>query len=1005
MADIAKLVIEIDVKNADKLTSAISLIDKLKASAQGASVAMSKLTEEEYSAALRSEKLAQAQIKTALDTQKLTDAQIKAASATAKLTLDQQKLTSTANSSGDSVKKTTRNWSDFFANMLNAREGAAGLLGNLLRFGTGAYLLQRSIGTIVGMIVQLTTALFKAGASYEAFGINLTALTGSISASSIALGQIQTLVRERGLDLGITQETIAKLKGFGVETKNLVPLMEKFSVATRGDSAAMSRLALVYGQVRQQGRAYGDDIRQIVNTGVPLANALSEALGVPVERLRVFAKEGSITSDVISQALDSITESGSALRTAFDRLSEDSAQGRWSRTFASMKQWFSSIMISFAQSTTGVAKFTEGLYTAKYQLSELNRLMNAPAYQYEGIDIEAALEGAKRNVEDVKKVLEYNYRQLQEKNPQLLGKTFEDMYSLYPGMASDYESAKRERAYIEAIIRRMQEEVGKEQELKIEPKPWKEFENLSDAAIAKFLKTSLESFQEAQLSLLGGDSSKLTEIVNNLVATDPEWKKATAQASVGDEAAIKKLYTQLYTMLGDEFSNLISIPSERIISGDIFKWSKEFPTTVAKGQTDRATAELVAMMSNIQEIMDSLKTPKGKTFSDLLLKYQKDISEEYANLEIDPNYNDKMYEAYVSFVRNIKALSIEKRWTPEQLQEALVKAVQEAENLSAPTTNTSAKPDEYKYTLQFLRDAYDTSVLGATKKELNALKEQALMAKESFGAASYEFLYFNEVLIKTKENVELMNEALYMTKGSVTGARLIVQYFEQLKTTMETTGTEGIIAFLDTVSGTDTNALNTFVSDLIRSLPRLFIGAGLRFIIEGTTPADRYIGLFLLALGGVSYVAAMNLTGASSKISYTTGEAQTVYNAKGNVYSSPSINSLSGRVYNSPTFFKFARGGVLGEAGYEAVLPLGRTMNNKLGVYAIGGNTASKIDIQIINNSSAKVTSTTSEITTANGDKVIRAYLKDAVKSEVTQMGSSGELNQVSSLSKGRRRV
>ena len=45
MADIAKLVIEIDVKNADKLTSAISLIDKLKASAQGASVAMSKLTE------------------------------------------------------------------------------------------------------------------------------------------------------------------------------------------------------------------------------------------------------------------------------------------------------------------------------------------------------------------------------------------------------------------------------------------------------------------------------------------------------------------------------------------------------------------------------------------------------------------------------------------------------------------------------------------------------------------------------------------------------------------------------------------------------------------------------------------------------------------------------------------------------------------------------------------------------------------------------------------------
>lgn len=65
-----------------------------------------------------------------------------------------------------------------------------------------------------------------------------------------------------------------------------------------------------------------------------------------------------------------------------------------------------------------------------------------------------------------------------------------------------------------------------------------------------------------------------------------------------------------------------------------------------------------------------------------------------------------------------------------------------------------------------------------------------------------------------------------------------------------------------------------------------------------------------------------------------------VANADGGVYQSADLSRYSGTVVNRPTFFAFAKGaGVMGEAGPEAILPLRRGADGKLGVVAdIGGS-------------------------------------------------------------------
>ncbi|WP_436900931.1 phage tail tape measure protein [Escherichia coli] len=73
--------------------------------------------------------------------------------------------------------------------------------------------------------------------------------------------------------------------------------------------------------------------------------------------------------------------------------------------------------------------------------------------------------------------------------------------------------------------------------------------------------------------------------------------------------------------------------------------------------------------------------------------------------------------------------------------------------------------------------------------------------------------------------------------------------------------------------------------------------------------------------------------GIGSVMGFDFGDVKT--NAEGGVYQSADLSRYSGMVVNRPTFFAFAKGaGVMGEAGPEAILPLRRGADGKLGVVA-----------------------------------------------------------------------
>ena len=91
------------------------------------------------------------------------------------------------------------------------------------------------------------------------------------------------------------------------------------------------------------------------------------------------------------------------------------------------------------------------------------------------------------------------------------------------------------------------------------------------------------------------------------------------------------------------------------------------------------------------------------------------------------------------------------------------------------------------------------------------------------------------------------------------------------------------------------------------------------------------------SLGSFFSFGASSAAAASSGTAIQNAGANFTFNAKGNVYDSPSLSAYSNGVFQTPQLFAFAKGaGIFGEAGPEAIMPLTRAPNGDLAVRAVG---------------------------------------------------------------------
>lgn len=120
--------------------------------------------------------------------------------------------------------------------------------------------------------------------------------------------------------------------------------------------------------------------------------------------------------------------------------------------------------------------------------------------------------------------------------------------------------------------------------------------------------------------------------------------------------------------------------------------------------------------------------------------------------------------------------------------------------------------------------------------------------------------------------------------------------------------------------------------------------------------------------------------------------------ANGNVFTG--IGDYSGRIVTRPTLFSysshlkaFAKGGVMGEAGPEAVMPLRRMSNGRLGVESSGSGVNVPINIEVVNESGQNTKAEARQQRNNDGGMDVTVYIRQVVAQDITR-GNGGMVAQ-----------
>lgn len=144
------------------------------------------------------------------------------------------------------------------------------------------------------------------------------------------------------------------------------------------------------------------------------------------------------------------------------------------------------------------------------------------------------------------------------------------------------------------------------------------------------------------------------------------------------------------------------------------------------------------------------------------------------------------------------------------------------------------------------------------------------------------------------------------------------------------TGMENVVAsFVTTGKAKFSDFTRSVLADIAKIAARQ---AMVGFV---TSIAGSLFGLGSGAAAGTEAMASSVQAAGGDGIGSLIASNGWVANAKGNVYSSPSLSAYSNGVYDTPQVFAFAKGaGVFAEAGPEAIMPLKRAPDGSLGVRA-----------------------------------------------------------------------
>ena len=268
-----------------------------------------------------------------------------------------------------------------------------------------------------------------------------------------------------------------------------------------------------------------------------------------------------------------------------------------------------------------------------------------------------------------------------------------------------------------------------------------------------------------------------------------------------------------------------------------------------------------------------------------------------------------------------------------------------------------------------IRDAErQAEMYGLTASQISAIEQarlsEAIAIAQQNGASEEQIAFLQEEL---SLRAQLTDELIKSDEKKINEQN--TKALEKQKSALEELGITFTSAFENAISGGQgwSAVLKGIEQDLVRVIVRMTVTENVAKSLKSVMDSGSLGKMIGSWFSGTSQSSSEMAVGADINSAGLGGYA------KGDVFvNSPSLSAYSGGVYDTPKFFQFASGaGVFAEAGPEAIMPLKRGPDGKLGVSSDGSG---NVTVNVYNESGS--TARTERRSDGRGGSVIDVFIE-----------------------------
>lgn len=172
-----------------------------------------------------------------------------------------------------------------------------------LATGIGAYF---SVQALQGFTQQL----INVRGEFQKTEIAFATMLGSQEKAQNLMAEMVDLAAKTPFGLQEISEGAKQLLAFQIPAEEVVDTLTRMGNIAAGLGVPLSRIQLVFGQVRAKGKLMGDDLRQFTEAGIPIVGELAKKLNTTTTEIYNMVSAGKIGFNDVKEVLFNMTNEG-----------------------------------------------------------------------------------------------------------------------------------------------------------------------------------------------------------------------------------------------------------------------------------------------------------------------------------------------------------------------------------------------------------------------------------------------------------------------------------------------------------------------------------------------------------------------------------------------------------------------------------------------------------------------------------------------------------------------